>query len=200
MKDLLPENFSDAYLLPAIIVALLFVWLIVRLLRRNDKGLKRALDSIGYERIESLLIPNTEDGEIHIDHLVLTSKGLLVVDVKDVDGTVFGSDRMEHWTVISEDRRFTFTNPQAALYDRIAAVSQLVQDVPVDGRVMFLDGARFTKGVPNLVCTVGSLIEEFGETDKAASADKIEAFKPQWELIHNTGDVLVTGRTVRKRP
>ena len=37
-------------------------------------------------------------------------------------GAVFGGDQMIEWTVIGKKRRFTFANPQHALYDRMAAV------------------------------------------------------------------------------
>ena len=90
---------------------------------------------------------------------------------------------MQDWTVISEDRRYTFPNPQPALYDRIAAVRQIVRQVPVAGRVLFLGGAEFTKGVPDLACTLDELIAEFGEPDKSMAQFKIEAFRPHGELI-----------------
>ena len=88
-------------------------------------------------------------------------------------------------TVIGQDRRYTFRNPQPALYDRIAAVRQIVRQVPVNGRVLFLDGAEFTKGVPSLVCDLDQLVRDFGEPDKDAARFKIEAFKPHWEIIVN---------------
>ena len=200
MNDLFPENLPDGHWLALILVALLLTWLLVRRFGRSDKSLSKALDAIAYERIEGLLIPNSEGGEIQIDHLALTAKGLLIVDVKDVQGTVFGSDKMENWTCIAENHRFTFANPQTALYDRIAALYELVSDIPIAGRVVFLEGADFTKGVPGMVSTVDELIEEFGVPDKEASQGKIEAFMPQWEQIHSTGDMLVSGRMVRRRP
>ncbi len=155
------------------------------LYRRNRDGsrLKRILGEISHDRIDGLVIPNGDDGEIQIDHLLLTSRGLLIVDIKDAAGTVFGSDKMKEWTVISEDRRYTFSNPQEALYDRIAAVGHIVRQVPVAGRILFLDGAEFTKGVPSLVSNLDELLEEFGEPDKAAAKFKIEAFKPHWDLV-----------------
>ena len=61
-----------------------------------------------------------------IDYLLLTTKGLLILEVKDVQGIVFGGDKMQDWTVINAERRYTFSNPQPALYDRIAAVRQIV--------------------------------------------------------------------------
>ena len=59
----------------------------------------------------------------------------------------------------------------------------IVRQVPVEGRVLFLDGAEFTKGVPSMVCDLDELLAEFGEKDKAAAKRKIEAFKPYWELL-----------------
>jgi hypothetical protein len=53
----------------------------------------------------------------------------------------------------------------------------------VAGRILFLDGAEFTKGVPDMVCNLDELLDEFGEADKAATRFKIEAFKPHWDLV-----------------
>jgi hypothetical protein len=161
---------------------LLLVWLIYRHYNRGDR-VQQVLDEISYDRINDLLIPNGDEGEIQIDHLLLTSKGLLILDMKDVVGSVFGGDKMQDWTVISEVRHYTFPNPQAALYDRIAAVRHIVRQVPVAGRVLFRDGAEFTKGVPDLVSDLDALRSEFGEEDKVAAKVKVEAFKPHWDLI-----------------
>ena len=171
------------WLIPALAVALLLLtWAVYRRRMRGNR-LQRVLNEIGHERLDGLVIPNGDDGEIQIDHLLLTSKGLLIVDIKDAVGTVFGSDKMQDWTVISEERRYTFPNPQAALYDRIAAVRHIVRQVPVEGRLLFLDAAEFTKGVPDLVSDLDTLLEEFGEPDKEAAKFKLEAFKPHWDLV-----------------
>jgi len=183
MNDFLPSNFSGAVILPLAAVVLLVIWLVVRRRRRQVRSLASVLNDIAYERLESLVIPKADEGEIQIDHLLLTAQGLLIIDIKDVDGTVFGSDKMEQWTVISDDKRFTFSNPQPALYDRIAAVRQIIRQVPVAGRVVFLDGASFTKGVPSLVAGLDDLLAEFGEQDNAAAKSKLEAFMPHWEQI-----------------
>ena len=166
----------------AAIILLLLGWLLYRR-RQGGSRLKRVLNEIGHDRLENLVIPNADEGEIQIDHLLLTSQGLLIVDIKDAVGIVFGSDKMQEWTVISNERRFTFPNPQEALYDRIAAVRHIVRQVPVAGRILFLDGAEFTKGVPGMVSDLDTLLEEFGEADKAAAQFKIDAFKPHWDLI-----------------
>ena len=180
MADVL--NSANATWLLPVLLLLLVVWFVYRRHAGGDH-LQRVLKEIAYARIEGLVVPDSDDGEIQIDYLLLTSRGLLILHIKDVQGVVFGSDKMQDWTVISKDRRFTFSNPQPALYDRIAAVKQIVRQVPVEGRVLFLDGAEFTKGVPSMVCTLDELLEQFGEKDKAAAQRKVEAFKPHWELL-----------------
>jgi hypothetical protein len=180
---------GSPWVLPlAAVGALLLVWLGWRWFAGRGTPLQRALGDIAYERIERLVIPSADEGEIQIDQLLLTSQGLLILEIKDVQGTVFGSDKMSDWTVIAEERRFTFSNPQPALYDRIAAVKQIVREVPVSGRVLFLEGAEFTKGVPSMVCDLDELVREFGEPNKDAARFKIEAFKPHWELIRKRAD------------
>ena len=170
----------------ASVVALAVVGWLLFGRRSRPRSLETVLGEIAFERLEGLVIPKVDEGEIQIDHLVLTAQGLVVIDIEDVQGNVFGSNKMDQWTVIANDKRFTFNNPQPALYDRIAAVRQIVRQVPVAGRVVFLDGATFTKGIPNLVCDLDDLQAEFGDWDATAAKVKIEAFMPHWEQIKAT--------------
>jgi hypothetical protein len=183
MRDILQSG-DNPWLLPvAAVVLLLLIWILYRFIRGRGGDLEHAMAEISFDRIDGLVIPNADEGEILIDYLLLTSQGLLILEVKDVQGTVFGGDKLQDWTVINNERRYTFSNPQPALYDRIAAVRQIVREVPVAGRILFLDGAEFTKGTPGLVANLTQLVSEFGEPDKKAAKFKIEAFKPHWELI-----------------
>jgi len=183
MSDFLQYS-DNPWLLPLAAVALLLLlWVVYRFIRGRGGDLEHALAEISFDRIEGLVIPSADEGEILVDYLLLTSQGLLILDLKDVQGTVFGGDKLQDWTVINDDRRYTFSNPQPALYDRIAAVRQIVRQVPVAGRILFMDGAEFTKGTPGLVSDLTQLVSEFGESDKKAAKFKIEAFKPHWELI-----------------
>ncbi len=201
MIEWLPEGLTGTYLLPLILVALLLLFLLLyRRRRRRQRSVDRVVKSIAYEYLSNLIIPKADEGEIQIDHLILTAEGLLVIDVKEVSGIVFGSDKMQDWTVINSDRRFTFANPQPALFDRIAAVRQIVRQVPVTGRILFLDDAEFTKGVPGLVCKLDDLVVEFGEKDKLAAKAKIEAFKPHWDVITAKARRVEPRRERRRAP
>ncbi|HZW59276.1 MAG TPA: nuclease-related domain-containing protein [Woeseiaceae bacterium] len=201
MSDYLPVNLPQNYLVPLLLtVALLLLWLLYRHRRQRQRTLQGVIKSIAFDSLSDLVIPKADEGEIHIDHLLLTAEGLLIIDVKDVTGIVFGSDKMQDWTVIAADRRYTFANPQPALYDRIAAVRQIVRQVPVTGRVLFLDGAEFTKGTPGLVAHLDELLEEFSEQDKASAAVKIDAFKPHWELIQQKATMAHPAGGRRRAP
>lgn len=134
---------------------------------RWRKSLDSAIESIAYELLKNVLIPNGNGGQIHVNYLLLTQRGLLVVDLLDHAGAVFAGDQMLEWTVIGKKRRFTFTNPQHALYDRMAAVRLLTGPVPVDGRVLFTTRSEFPKGKPRYVTRIDELTEDFPTVDKA---------------------------------
>jgi hypothetical protein len=200
MTDLLPAYLPQTYLVPLLLlIALLLIWFLYRRKRGQNRTLKGVIRAIAFDHLNDLVIPKADEGEILIDHLLLTAEGLLIIDVKDVTGTVFGSDKMQDWTVIGADRRYTFANPQHALYDRIAAVRQIVRQVPVTGRVLFLDGAAFTKGVPDMVCNLDELLKDFADGDKSSGAVKVDAFKPHWELIQQKARIADTVGGRRRR-
>ncbi|MDZ7643510.1 MAG: nuclease-related domain-containing protein [Woeseiaceae bacterium] len=202
MNELLSTDMSRTVLLAlAAVIVLLVAWFVYRRVWGRRRTLEGVIRTIGYDELRDLVIPKADEGEIHIEHLVLTAQGLLILDVKAVRGTVFGSDKMEDWTVIGEERRYTFPNPQHALYDRIAAVRQVVRQVPVIGRVLFLDGAEFTKGVPSMVVGLDDLEREFGDSDRTGAASRIDAFKPHWEQMQRaaqrSGDLAGSRRRRR---
>ena len=66
--------------------------------------------------LRDVLIPDGSGGQLHIDFLLLTGRGLLVVDYRDVEGVVFGGEHMREWAVMNGSERSTFLNPlEAAL-------------------------------------------------------------------------------------
>jgi hypothetical protein len=141
------------------------------------------INRVGYETLMNVMVPDGMDGYYHLDFLVLTQRGILIVDLRKVGGNIFGGDQMSEWAVMTRNRRYSFGNPQQALYDRLAAVKLLAGDVPVEGRIVFTHRALFPKGMPKYVLMLESLGAEFAPVDKGAMAAHIEIFRSGWEHV-----------------
>lgn len=155
---------------PAAAAALLIALLVWGFLQFKAFRARRAIDaaiaSIAYEMLKNVLLPNGNGGQIHVNYLLLTQRGVLVVDLLDLPGAVFGGEQMLEWAAIGKKRRYSFANPQHALYDRMAAVKLLIGDVPVEGRVIFTVRSNFPKGKPRNVVRIDDLADDFPIVDK----------------------------------
>ncbi len=136
---------------------------------RYRRDIDAAIGSVAYEMLKNVLLPNGNGGQIHVHYLLLTQRGLLVADLLDRPGAIFGGDQMIEWTAIGKKRRYTFANPQHALYDRMAAVKLLTGDVPVEGRLLFTQRSDFPKGKPRNVVRIDDLTSDFPPVDRARS-------------------------------
>ncbi len=166
-----------------VLFAAAIVWAVLQIRAyRVRKGIDAAIAGIAYEMLQNVLLPNGNGGQIHIHYLLLTQRGLLVIDLLDHAGAVFGGDQMIEWTVIGKKRRFTFANPQHALYDRMAAVRLLTDEVPVDGRVLFTTRGTFPKGKPRYVVRIDELTEDFPVVD-TARGNITAAFGDVWANV-----------------
>ena len=138
--------------------------------RSRRRALLKRLGRIAFEAAHQVLVPDGMGGFIHIDHLLLTPRGVLVLDTRRVAGLIFGGDQMSDWTVMGRSRRYTFDNPQPALYDRIAAVKALVGEMPVEGRLLFSNVGKFTKGFPKWVLMLDGIEVQFPIVDQGMKA------------------------------
>ncbi|HEX7012135.1 MAG TPA: NERD domain-containing protein [Steroidobacteraceae bacterium] len=154
---------------------------------RERRAIDAAISSVAYDMLKNVLIPNGMGGQIHVHYLLLTQRGLLVADLLDRPGAIFGGDQMLEWTAIGKKRRYTFPNPQHALYDRMAAVRLLTGDVPVEGRLVFTMRSEFPKGKPRNVLRIDGLTQEFPPVDKARGAIAA-AFADVWANVKKNAE------------
>lgn len=173
----------------------LAIVLTIVLFRRRSTGTAAQLRKVSKGYLAHFLIPDGQGGEIHIENALLCSRGILIVDIKDFEGNIFGSDSMHDWTVISGNKRFTFTNPQNGLLDRTAAVKHLLPDVPVSGYVAFTSRGKFAKGVPSKVVSLDSLIRELGEEAKRTS-EAMNTWWPSWEKLRTEAVVAQVAKLI----
>jgi hypothetical protein len=151
--------------------------------RAAARKLHESIISVSLEYLQNVLVPDGMGSVMHVDYLLLTSRGVVVIDLRDQRGNIFGGDQMTQWTVMNGAHRATFQNPQHALYDRVAAVRTLAGELPVEGRILFTRTAQFPKGLPRWTLMVDSLRAEFPPVASDAGRDWIERFRGEWQAI-----------------
>ena len=182
LRSLDPRTVGLAAVAAVLIGALLLLWRWYRR-RRARAALLAAITAGAFEYQRDVLVPDGQGGSLHVDFLLLTARGCIVVDLRDVAGIIFGGDQMTEWTVMHRERRYTFSNPQASLYDRVAAVRAVAADLPVEGRVVFAMRASFPKGLPRYTLMLDSIAAEFPADERAQAGAVPELWRTDWERV-----------------
>ena len=154
--------------------------------RRVRAARARAIINCGFEHLRNVLVPDGQGNTLHVDFLLLTARGLVVIDLRNVEGNIFGGDQMTEWTVMQRALRYTFPNPQTGLYDRIAAVRAIAPELPIEGCAVFTSSGRFPKGLPGHTLMLDSLRAEFPASDRHAMSALLERWMPAWRLIEKS--------------
>jgi len=175
---------------------LLLTWWYLR--RRAAASIGGRLRKAGEDMLAGVLIPNADGGQIHLEFAVLTRQGIVIIDVRDIAGHVFGSDAMQDWTVLGRNQRFTFPNPLPALYDRVAAVRRLLPDIPVRGWVAFTARAQFSKGFPPNVMMLEALIGELAATRNADNGPPADLLRTSWVHLREEAVAAQVGRLLER--
>jgi len=149
---------------------------------RARRAIDNVIGSVAFDLLKNVLLPAAPGELIHVNYLLLTQKGLLVVDLFDLPGMIFAGEKMEQWSVFGPKRHFTIPNPLPMLYDRIAAVRAISGDVRVDGRIVFSMRGEFPKGRPELVMRLDDLQDIYPVVEKSPGG-VAAAFAPVWERI-----------------
>lgn len=174
----------------------LLAWGLVVLWRRLYGSTWMVLRRISTERIEDVVIPDGVDGEIHLEHLLLTPKGLLVLELRNAAGALFAGERLDEWRVMDGGRRFTFRNPLPSLEARVRSVGLLAAGVPVIGRVAIVGNVRFAGGRPDHVTTLSELAYEFtmpaDDRESEAGPGESSGGKPATETMADAWKRIVT--------
>jgi Nuclease-related domain len=147
---------------------------------RARRALRTAVTAGAADHMANCLVPDGMGGGFHVDFLLLTAQGVVVIDLRDIRGNIFGGDQMAEWTVIDGAHRFTFTNPQSTLYDRIAAVKAVAGDAPVEGRIVFTRRGKFPKGLPKWTLMLDALRSEFPVSEQESAAGAAARFGEHW--------------------
>lgn len=177
---------SGAMALVLLVIAAGLVMLRLTAVRRD---VTRTLRVISDRLIRDVVVPDGVGGFVPVDALVLRDRRLYVLDIRDVEGAVFGSEKMDIWTAMGKRRRYQFNNPLRPMHDRMAAVKYLVPGIDVQPRILFTSRGHFPKGRPDGV----QLLEEFAQPLlRARPKSPVEldaATQETWDMICEAANV-----------
>lgn len=158
-----------------VLIGVLIAWR-----RRRRRSLDYLLGRIAWERLEDVVIPDDLDGEIHLDLALLTPRGILVLEVRRLTGTLFWGDQLESWTVLDGARRTVMRNPLPGMQARRHAVHALAPRVPVDGRVLMFGPVELSGGAPPGVLLAEDLVTAFPARGREGPGKELRA---AWEAL-----------------
>ena len=168
----------------ALLLAGLNGYLATRAWRKFYQSPRMILARLGQRRLSDLVIPDGIDGEIHVDHLLLTPHGILVLELRNASGALFAGENMDEWRVIDQPRRYSFRNPLPGLEARVHAVESISGKVPVVGRVAIAGEVKFTGGRPPGVATLAEVAAEFSVRRTTKEKVKLpEEYLQAWERV-----------------
>jgi hypothetical protein len=147
---------------------------------------KLFLDKETYFSVNNLTL-QTNNGTTQIDHVIASRHGIFVVETKNYQGWIFGSEKQAEWTQsLPGGRKFNFQNPLRQNYRHIKALSEFLglPENKFHSVVMFWGESEFKTEMPPNVIARGYATYIKSKTDVLFSDDEVR------QLV----DALKTGR------
>ncbi len=88
-------------------------------------GMWLKLDDRVYRRIDNVIIPST-NGTTQIDHILVSTYGVFVIETKNMDGWIFGDAGQDKWTQVKFSRKYQFQNPLRQNYRHTKSLSDFL--------------------------------------------------------------------------
>lgn len=168
------QNLIWLYIGLALVALLTLAILMTRYLRRTQhtRQINKLIRDVSRSELRNILVPDAVDGEVWLDYLLLTDGGLVVLDIRDYTGNLFGGASINEWTQLIGVKSHKFNNPLLELPARIQAVQALVGDVPVTGQVVFTHRGDFPKGRPEGICMLDEVYDRLSGFLRPALPDE----------------------------
>jgi len=112
-----------------------------------------------YQRVHNVTL-QTPGGTTQVDHIFVSRFGIFVVETKNMQGWIFGSERQAQWSQKIYKKTFKFQNPLRQNYKHVKALEALL-DVPADtihSVVVFAGNSTFKTPMPANITKEGGYI------------------------------------------
>lgn len=121
----------------------------------NRVGHRLLLPRAQYHGFHNIVIPCGK-GTTELDHVIVSTLGLFVVETKFWSGTIYGSEWDKRWTLFIRGSKHLIYNPLRQNFGHVKALAELLE-IPVErvGSLVAIRGARFKTEVPKGVLLGG---------------------------------------------
>ena len=123
--------------------------------RSVSKRLKR-LDNNKYKVINDVIL-KTSRGTSQIDHLVVSNYGIFVIETKNYQGWIVGSENADNWQQIIYNKKNFFRNPIKQNYSHIKAIEE---NLKLNNKIKYISIIVFMNGCDLKVNTTTPVLYE----------------------------------------
>jgi restriction system protein len=122
----------------------------------------------GYEVLNDLTFV-VEGDSTQIDHVVVSTKGVFLIETKNYAGLIFGQANEGQWTQAMGRTKNRFQNPLRQNFKHVKFLSQKleVKESAIVPLVVFIGGPQFPKGQPEGVYFPRELVKAIGSATDA---------------------------------
>jgi hypothetical protein len=124
------------------------------------KLLTRRFNTIECHVLNNLTLP-IDDGTTQIDHVLVSTRGVFVIETKNYSGWIFGNEKSAKWTQVIYKKKSSFQNPLRQNYKHQKVVQNILDFLPqeaVHSVVVFTGSAEFKTKKPAHVFDPSELI------------------------------------------
>ena len=120
---------------------------------------KLFLDKKHYHLIKNVTLP-TEDGTTQIDHIIVSTYGVFVIETKNMKGWIFGRVNQPYWTQQIFKHKSKFQNPLRQNYKHVKTLQGLldIDSNHIHSLIVFVGDSTFKTEMPENVTYAGGYI------------------------------------------
>ncbi|MEI6846455.1 MAG: nuclease-related domain-containing protein [Chlorobiaceae bacterium] len=114
-----------------------------------------------YHLLNNVTIP-FQNGTTQIDHILISTKGIFVIETKNYSGWIFGDEKSKKWMQVIYRVKSRFQNPIHQNFLHVKAIQQLLDFLPkeqIHSLVVFTGNGQFKTSIPKGVIYLNQLID-----------------------------------------
>lgn len=112
-----------------------------------------------YHLIKNVTLP-TQDGTTQIDHIIVSTYGIFVIETKNMKGWIFGDEKQKTWTQKIYKNTNKFQNPIHQNYKHIKTIESIldIDQNKIFSVIVFVGDSTFKTDMPENVTYASGLI------------------------------------------